>query len=238
MCVKAREKSRGPGPGGKVLRNERGVALAMILILSAVSLAIMAALVYMMTAEIQTSGIQQRYKTAIEAGRGGAELTYKFIERRGEKNSTDALKNTLTTLGLNAIVKTSDLCSGTSIYSGVVYYGLEAKLNAPSDGATGWGANGNCKGADNTDITTGASWNYDLYYEIGTTAKYRVYTKIVDTTEGNTGGDLGLTKAQVVASSSGEVQVMPVPYLYTVEVQAENKDNPQERARYSILYEY
>jgi hypothetical protein len=29
-----------------------------------------------------------------------------------------------------------------------------------------------------------------------------------------------------------------MPYLYTIEVDAMNKDNPSERARYSILYQY
>jgi hypothetical protein len=42
----------------------------------------------------------------------------------------------------------------------------------------------------------------------------------------------------VVDSNSGEIRVMSYPYLYTIEVDAENTANPSERAKFSILYQY
>jgi len=67
---------------------------------------------------------------------------------------------------------------------------------------------------------------------------YRVYAKIVDTVEGNTGGEEGLLGKGVVYAGSGEISVMKIPYLYTIEVDAENATNPSERAKLSILYQY
>jgi len=47
-----------------------------------------------------------------------------------------------------------------------------------------------------------------------------------------------LLKHGVVSSGSGEITVVSIPYLYTVEVNAENRDNPSERAKLSVLYQY
>ena len=67
---------------------------------------------------------------------------------------------------------------------------------------------------------------------------YRVYSKIVDAVEGNSGGDEGLLAKGVVSGSTGEVTVMSRPYLYTLEIDAENASNPAERSKLTILYEF
>ena len=54
----------------------------------------------------------------------------------------------------------------------------------------------------------------------------------MDTVEGNSGGDEGLIKGGVVSASSGEVTVQSKPYLYTIEIDAENPNNRDERARF------
>jgi hypothetical protein len=84
------------------------------------------------------------------------------------------------------------------------------------------------------------STTYDLRFDLGTSPypTYRVYAKIVDTVEGNSGGDEGLLKGGVVLVNTGEIAVLSIPYLYTIEVDAENRDNPSERAKLSILYQY
>src|SRR5574340_831731 len=63
--------------------NEKGIALAMVLILAAIGLAVMAGLIYMLTAGTQISGMQKRYRTAVEAGIGGVDITYQVIQARG-----------------------------------------------------------------------------------------------------------------------------------------------------------
>ncbi|GFP21965.1 hypothetical protein HKBW3S06_01191 [Candidatus Hakubella thermalkaliphila] len=64
--------------------NEKGIALVMTLVISAIVLAVMAGLIYMITVGTQISGIQKRYKTAHEAALGGAEVAYKYIGVRGD----------------------------------------------------------------------------------------------------------------------------------------------------------
>jgi hypothetical protein len=65
------------------LRNERGVALLIVMALSTIALAIMAALIYMTTTSTQISGMQKRYRTALEAGAGGEGVVFDFIGKRG-----------------------------------------------------------------------------------------------------------------------------------------------------------
>src|SRR4030067_537165 len=64
------------------IRNEKGIALVMVLVLSAIILIIMAGLIYMLITGTQISGMQKRYKTALEAGIGGADITYQIIGAR------------------------------------------------------------------------------------------------------------------------------------------------------------
>ena len=108
---------------------------------------------------------------------------------------------------------------------------LGADLNTKLGNPTGtWG------GADNTStINPTVNTSYDIRFDLGT---YRIYSKIVDTVDGNSGADTGLLKAGVVNTGSGEVTVMNVPYLYTIEEMAETPGNASERAKLSLLYQY
>jgi hypothetical protein len=246
--------SRGEGKGGggslyyrlRVLRSEKGIALVMILILAAIALAIMAGLIYMVTSSSQISGMQKRYKTALEAGVGGADVAYQFISLRGNPIDTEALKNIFSDISRNPInpaittaggVSGPGGCSGTDL-SGKTFYGFEAKLKTPS---TSWSA---ACDPDNMSITPGTATSYDMRFDLGSSLYppiYRVYAKIASTVEGNSAADKGLLGKGVVASSgsgSGEVIVMSVPYLYTVEMDAQNLANPSERGKLSILYQY
>ncbi len=89
---------------------------------------------------------------------------------------------------------------------------------------------------DNTmTIDPGVNTTYDMRIDLG---MYRVYSKVVDTVDGNSGADEGLLKTGVVNSGSGEVTVVSVPYLYTIEVLSQHQTNPTERSKLSILYQY
>jgi hypothetical protein len=50
---------------GSFLRSEKGIVLVVVLVLSAVALALMTAMIYMITIGTQISGLQKRYKTAL-----------------------------------------------------------------------------------------------------------------------------------------------------------------------------
>ncbi|MEK6691231.1 MAG: hypothetical protein AABY78_08040 [Nitrospirota bacterium] len=212
-----------------LLSTEKGIALVMVLILSAIALAIMAGLIYMIVSGTQISGIQKRYKTALEAGIGGADITYQFIKLRGETTSTNSFKTLLNTFGLYSDYTTPGACTGTNML-GASFTGLAAKLNAPT---STWV---NCDSS--LTITPGTTSTYDITFQLGTGPTYTVYSKIVDTVEGNSGGDEGLLKSGVVISNPGEVAVKSIPYLYTIEIDAENTANSAERAKLSVLYQY
>ena len=85
-------------------------------------------------------------------------------------------------------------------------------------------------------INPATSTSYDMRFDLGANPAYRVYVKIVTTIEGNTGADLGLIKDQVTGSNEGGGLTMS--YVYTLEIDAENTANPNERAKMSILYQY
>lgn len=201
------------------MSNQKGVALAMVLILSAIILAVIAGLIYMITSTTQISGMQKRYRTALEAGMGGAEVTYRLLAMRDDPDL--AMR---TAIGYSRTI--SDAC-------------FAAKLNFTTS-ATNWASCGSYANATAMVINPADNTTYDFRFDLGSAPypTYRGYAKIVDTVEGNSGGDEGLLKHGVVSSGSGEITVMSIPYLYTIEVDAENRDNPSERAKLSILYQY
>jgi len=203
--------------------SEAGAALLMVLILTAISLAFTAALIFMVTTGAQVTGGQKRFETALEAGKGGLDVMEQMVEARGDPNIP------LTNFALPAEFSTAINC-------------LAEKLNKPTyntDGTLNW--NPLCETSlaiDSTDNTT-----YDMFFDLGENpldpaTLYSVYAKIVDTVDGNSGPSSGLVKTGVVLTNSGEVTVMSVPYLYTVELLAQNNLNPVERARLSTLHLY
>jgi hypothetical protein len=98
------------------------------------------------------------------------------------------------------------------------------------------GSVGTWGGLDSSNtIDPAVATSYDMTIDLGA---YRVYTKVVDTVDGNSGADEGLLKTAVVNSGSGEVTVVSVPYLYTVEVLSQSTVNPTERSKLSVLYQY
>ncbi len=237
MVIREKESRDLPISGGKPaiepqtgVKSERGVVLVVVLILSAVVLAAMTALVYMLTAGTQISGLQKRYKTSLDAAKGGGEIFYQVIGLRGVAADDNVFLNTLTTGGLTASLPITANAACTGVSGGTTYNAWQAKLMAST---TSWT---NCNSSvtiDPNDSTT-----YDMSMQMGTTPKYNVYAKIVQTVEGNSGGDTSLFNKGVVSSGTGEIQVMPKPFLYDIEILSSNSTNPSERAKYSILYQY
>ena len=209
-------------------RSERGIVLVMVIVLSAVALLIMTALIYMITMGTQISGLQKRYKTALEAGIGGGDIFYQVIATRAQSSDISSLTANLNSFNLNAALTTPGACSG--LYSGATHTGLAAKLMTPSASWAGCNSSLAINPADPS--------SYDMRMQLGTTMRYNVYAKIVATTDGNSGGDLGLVGKGVVSANTGEVAVTPIPYLYAIEVVAENTARQDERAKLSVLYQY
>jgi hypothetical protein len=205
----------------KMLRNEKGIALAMVLLLSVVVVAVMAGLLYMIISGTQISGQEKRYLTALEASKGGADVVYGILSAR----SIDEIPG-----GIDNFV--NNLSTGTGSC-------LTAKLNF-STSATNWASCGNFSETTSMSIDPSDTGTYDFKFDLGSSPfpTYTVYAKIANTIEGNSGGDEGLLGKGVIASGTGEVTVVHRPYFYTIEVNAENAESPAERAKLSILYQY
>jgi hypothetical protein len=213
-------------------KTEQGVVLVMVLVLSAVALAIMTALIYMTTIGTQTSGMQKRYHSALEAGIAGKDVIALVITQRGD----------LSSLGNLSPVATVSTCTGTSVNTGMTYTtDISAKIMTSTIGPAGTGWSSGCNSYLKIDPLNATT--YDLKFTLGTNPTYTVFAKIVDTVEGNTGGSNNaggnkLTTQAVVSGSSGEVTVMSIPYLYTIEIDAENANShSNERAKLQVLYQ-
>jgi hypothetical protein len=202
----------------------------MVLILAVISLAMMAALVLMITSSTQVSGVMKRYKSSTEAGKGGAAVMFQAIAAGGDPGYiTGSLGGSIPAQATNVTFTYNGASMTMSCFN--------AKLSYPR---SNW--QGACNTSINIDPNTTSS--YDVKFQLGTVPAYNVYAKIVDTVQGNSmktvGGVALWTKGVVTASGGGggEIQAVPKPYLYTLEVQATNSNAPAEKTNYSILYEY
>lgn len=204
-------KIQNPKSKIEILGNERGIALALVLVLSVIALGVMTALIYMLTSGSQISGVQKRYRSAAEAGKGGTDIIFQTIAARGNLSLT-------TSASFQNLSTFADPC-------------LTDKLTKAT-------ANWNAACDKSVTINPATTTTYDMKFDIGTDPVYTVYTKIVDTVEGNSAPDTGLQKSGVVSTNTGEVTVKSVPYLYTIEVDAGNASNPTERSKLSVLYQY
>ncbi len=230
----------------KILKNEKGVALIMVLILSAITLAMIAGLLYFVITGTKISGMEKRYKTALEASTGGADISYDLIETRGTPLDLNTFIGDINAL---SPVVTTTLPTSTCqpVAAGVVaacdaleeydpnpppYTGLETKLKLPT---ICW------SGCDSSvSIDPGPPGTYDMRFQLGTAPAplYNVYVKIVDATYGNSGANPNLVKNNVIKTGSGEIVPVQILYLYTIEVLSQNSVNPLERAKTSVLYGY
>jgi hypothetical protein len=169
----------------------------------------MSTLLYMVMTGTRISGMQKRFTTALDAGRAGVDVTEDFIGSRAS--------NELTAIGfVNAL---STTC-------------VDDKLNHDT---SAWDPS-----CDSTLVVNSTVRDYQ--FDLGTAPyQYRTFVKIVNTVEGNSGASskvTGLMKTGVVGSNQGEVQVVSIPYLYTIEMLTENTSQDAERARLSLLYQY
>lgn len=233
------------------IKNERGIALVMVLILALIGLAIVSAMLYMLTQGTQVSSAQKFYRTAEEASYGGMELATEYLGSRGVMNFPllpltlhGGVAGTAYTTGCNCgdpynagdnidrmtgaqSDRCDKLCNPTSSWPVATRVADTALIPA--------------------DPNNMAAWRPDFTYQLSNLANpalsFTVFTKIVDTVQGNSdvgglvvSGELG--GAGVVASNTGLVTPPHNPYLYRVEIQAQATANPRERSRLSLLDAY
>lgn len=198
--------------------DKRGFALVTSLMLTLISLTIVLSILYFITQGTQLSGLHRKYRTALEASHGGTELFTKDILPFVMKNySSTSLENDLES-GFNA-VQLDVLNSGC----------LQKKLiNSTQNWPSG------------CDKTSNPKSNPDLRFTMQATAgnPFYVYSKIVDTTTGNTDISGLQLEGAGVAESQSILTPQHFPYIYRVEVQGERANNSTAQANIEVLYAY
>jgi len=204
----------------KTLRNEQGVALVTALMMTLISLAVIMAVLYLVTQGTQLTASQKRYKTALESSHGGVEVfTKELIPKLFDNYSTSKLINDFSQINL-AIANSN--C-------------LKQKLSLPT---ASWGSV--CGTAAKTlDAKTSPDATFKLSGLINQPG-FNVSTKIVDTTPGNSdqsGFEL-LDSGTGVTGSNAGVAPKHIPAIYRIEVEAEREQSCREKALLSVLYAY
>ncbi|MCL5024096.1 MAG: pilus assembly PilX N-terminal domain-containing protein [Nitrospirae bacterium] len=227
--------------------NERGVALVMALVLAVIALAIVSALVFLATQGSMLSGFQKRYQTAHEAAGGGVEFMTKEIIARTLPATTyypdlTPLTTSISSLqndySLISLALRSATTSAACLRDKLVVTRIVTQSGTTTDYWTNCGADSKSLELKKPDGTVISDWSFELS-GVAPAPSFNVFVKIVDTVAGNTDtGGLALQGMGVVEAGSGLVSPAPEAYLYRLEVQSERKDNPDERANFSVLYAY
>ncbi|MEW6569831.1 MAG: hypothetical protein AB1390_01450 [Nitrospirota bacterium] len=215
----------------RYLKNEKGVALMMALILSLIALAIISALIYFVTQGTSISGFQKRYQTAKEAAQGDVEfVTREIIPRTiGSTNVADLISIESTLGGEYSVISLSFPSNAAC---------LREKLLLSTVDWISCSADEKSFDLKKSDGSLIADFSVTLP-GVPPQPNFSVYAKIVDTIEGNTdSGGLALEGLGVTESGSGMVTPQHFPVLYRIEVQGERMNNPDERANMSVLYAY
>jgi hypothetical protein len=200
------------------MNNQQGVALITALLLTLVSLLILMAVVYMITRGIEVSAAHKRYRTALEATYGGAEVFTKEIIHKSFDSK---------------VAPDLDPLLGATFgrYTGC----FVKKLHYPT---SEWIAHGCAPDAKSFNPKEKPDVQFMLQ-GLPNQPNFKVYSKIVDSVPGNSDGSgVELESGNGVAYANSGVSPQHVPSLYRVEVQGEREVNPQEKARLTVLYSY
>ncbi|HEY3308490.1 MAG TPA: pilus assembly PilX N-terminal domain-containing protein [Desulfuromonadaceae bacterium] len=207
----------------KPFRSQDGIALVTSLMLTLISMTIVMALMYMLTQGTKVSGQFKRYKSALDASYGGTEIYTKdifpFIMRNYSSNTLISDLQAGGTTGFGAIglvVNTTQNC-------------LQAKL---TKNTRNWPA-----GCDNSPFP---AKNPDMSFSLqaATGNPFTVFSKIVDTTAGNS--DVSGLQLEGKGVSEGSTVLTPqhFPYIYRIEVQGQRTNNSTAQSNIEVLYAY
>lgn len=218
------------------LKNERGIALITALMFTLLSLGIIMLLLYMITQGTKMSGAQKRYKTAVEASYGAADLVAKDI--------IPQMFNTYSTA--------TTLPNIVNAFSGSLTMTLPAanctqqKRMFPT---SQWDTTVCGPTTKTLEPTISPDMTFKLPSLTGETG-YIVFTKITDT---RCGGDAalgqkctnsvekvfeGLDVGLATSATSPTITPQHLPAYYRIELQAERVNNPREKGQLSVLYAY
>lgn len=197
----------------RYLKNEKGVALAMALVLAVISLAFASSLMYISTRGAKMSGLEKRYKTALGASKGGIQLSSNIVGAGGNDASALASFDDTNCLNAKLFNKTAE-----------------------------WATTG-CPGADqrNADPFTrpdvffvlgAAPDDYVVSVKIIDTIEGN--SPPVSGGSGETVDVKGVVEGG--RGQSGIIVPLHMPFLYTIEVVSRSNTNPDEIAQVTYLY--
>lgn len=201
----------------KLIGNEKGIALITALMLTMISLTLILGLLYMLGQGVLMSASQKRYRTALEASYGGAEVVLKDVVPMVFQGYSSS--------------QLSSQFAGVSMQFGSGNACLKQKLHLPT---SQW--SGSCSSTINAKSASDIS--FTLQATGPSSAPYTVYAKIVDTLKGNTDTSGLQLEGAGVAEAAAVITPQHFPFVYRLEVQAERSMNAVERANVSVLYAY
>ena len=199
------------------IRRNEGIALVTSLMLTLISLTITMALLYMVTQNIMQSAQFKKYHTALDAAYGGTEVFVKDILPVVLQNYDSA---TLATDVANSFTNIQLQVSDQTC--------LKNKLLTAT---STWGTCSN-------DPNPKKAPDMSFLLQADTGNPFVVYSKIIDTTPGNSDTSGLQLEGSGVAESSSLLTPQSVPYIYRIEVQGERQNNPTAQATLDVLYAY
>jgi hypothetical protein len=201
-----------------LLKNDKGIALVTSLMLTLISMTVVMALMYMITSNTKSSGQIKKYKTSLEAAYGGTEIFTKDVFPMILRNYSSPMLATVLT----------DAYSGVNMHV-TDQNCLQAKLTKSTKN---WPAG--CSSTSNPKVSPDLSFTLSAK----TGEPFVVYSKIVDTTEGNS--DVSGTQLEGAGVAEGNSVLTPqhFPYIYRLEVQGERQSNSSAQANIEVLYAY
>jgi len=211
-----------------MLKNERGIALVLVLILSLIALAIVSSLLYMATMGTRTSGAEKFYRTADDAAFGGTRIALDMVINNFDNAAAGGALSAPFQAQLLSVLD-DQAC-------------IRQKLSrAPGAGFVNWTE------CEPSRRTLNAADTPDMTFQLnGVTADgmpnpYNVFVKVVDTIEGNTAGtasssESGLATGGVGGGGASVVTPQRRSWIYRIEVEATDTASQRERATYSMLY--
>jgi len=201
----------------KPLKNEKGIALITSLMLTLLSMIVAMALLYILTMDIQQTGMHKRYKTALEAASGGSQIVLReilpqLLQNFDSSTLQNDLQNTFSDVSLTV---TDATC-------------LRTKLTS---------ATGTWAGCSSTiDPISVPDMTLTLQPTAGNS--YTVFAKIIDTIPGNSDLSGLQLDGSGVSESQNVITPQSIPYIYRLEVRGQRQTNATEQARLSVLYSY
>lgn len=214
------------------IRNEKGVALMIVLLIATITLAVTTTMLYMLTQSTRLSGYQKRYATAREAALASTNVITEMVRSKGDNITVAKLANAVAfarSPSMTTLCEESKFNRATLAWSSECFH---------------WNMV-----MDYNDNTT-----YDNTFVLG---NYTIYSKIVWTIPGNTGRSSGVQGQDIPerfintcvvhcegqaggggGATAGGLPAPVIPATYVIEVDARNNINPKEAAKLSLLLRY